>query len=200
MEISNSSDQPLPALLQEDKDPYAVYGILNNTKNDILFGLAIADDDEEMTQKSTRCRRDTYSDRWSSPVADRVPSSTNVSPLNQNNNSAAPHGRGSHQVAPVRRESTMSMVSLASSNGDSSNESDIAEEAQDYSSTSDGTDSALGAEDSPSTVGISPPPAQTVSDASTQLKGHLMGLYSCLTQLSDTAAYITERYQEEISK
>lgn len=194
MELSNNENRPVPELLRTDKDAFAVYGILNTTKNDLLYGLAIADedDDDDDVVINSRMRRNTYSDRWSSPC-----DSIDVTLASKNSNAAVKQPQ-----TPVRRESTLSMISVNSSNSDTSIENDIVEESHDNSS--DGTDSALGAEDAATSSSASTtmiantPPATSVVEASSQLKGHLIGLYSCLTQLSDTASYLTDRYQEDI--
>lgn len=225
MDMTNSQNKPVPELLRGETDPHAVYGMLNATKNDLMYGLPTLDEDD-IIQSSTSSSRlqDSSSDRWSSPCdsssSDTVsivgsssstnPASTNtnntttfrsnsINNINNNINSGNKTAAVAEKQQPRRRESTLSMVSVASSSGSdcgSGPESDITEESPD--GTGDEVDSALGTEDRTAPPASASP--ASVSQASAHLRGHLMGLYSCLTQLSKTAAYITDRYQEEINE
>lgn len=91
-------------------------------------------------------------------------------------------------AAPSRRESTLSMMSVASSLSDDGD-----------STSSECTDSALGVEDS-SALSNRSSPVSSVEEASLRARQHLAGLQFCLSQLSDSAVFITELYREEMNK
>jgi len=76
----------------------------------------------------------------------------------------------------VRRQSTLSNISMISTSDAESEGSNVSE----------GGDSGVDPEDSTEAV-------------TATLRNHLMGLQSCLTHLTNTASYITERYQEEVN-
>ena len=171
---TNDTNKPVPDLLQTGQDPYAVYGLLNSTKNDLIYGLSSSKESESIKKE-----RDTTSDRWSSsPSYDSVSQTSSVSSSNNSN------PKLQHQHS--RKISDLSLMSLGSSTGScdsSSADSDVTEEAEDV-------DSCLSSEDSTTIC--------TVAQASSEMRMHLSGLYTCLNQLSDTALYITDRYQEEL--
>lgn len=75
----------------------------------------------------------------------------------------------------VRRQSTLSNISMTSSDIES-----------DGSNVSEGGDSGVDPEDSTEAV-------------TATLRNHLVGLQTCLAHLTNTASYITERYQEEVN-
>ncbi|KAB7497978.1 hypothetical protein Anas_05648 [Armadillidium nasatum] len=47
--------------------------------------------------------------------------------------------------------------------------------------------------------GVESEEPETVSEVTSALKLHLLGLQNCLSRLTETASYITEKYQEEVS-
>lgn len=79
-----------------------------------------------------------------------------------------------------RRQSTLSTISMASSTSDG--ESEVGCDG------SEGGDSGLEAEEGCE--------ANNVMDS---LRNHLVGLNVCLNSLTDTASYITDRYQDEVN-
>jgi len=171
MQIEACDNRQPPGMLRNEKDPSMVFGMLNTAKNDILNGISYDDEDDDEGFISShhkaprRVRKDTCIDRW------------------------APQSGCS---TPVRRESTLSMMSVASSLSD---ESDTAED----SSLSDCTDSALGV-DCGLVRGGGATPMSSVEDASIQARHHLSGLQECLSQMSECAVYITNLYREDMSK
>jgi len=94
---------------------------------------------------------------WSDP---------NTTPTSTSNNNVKRH---------VRRQSTLSNISMTSSDAES-----------DGCNVSEGGDSGVDPEDSTEAV-------------TSTLRNHLIGLQSCLNHLTSTASYITERYQEEVN-
>ncbi|KAA0202213.1 hypothetical protein HAZT_HAZT003591 [Hyalella azteca] len=159
MDFSAMKDKTVPELLKNSNDPYAVYCLLNTTKNDLMYGPSTEDDDEVTPQHdstSDRCR-----------------------------NSHAPN-----KSAPARRQSTLSMISVASSSSECSSECDLAETSTE---SAEDASAGLGSE-----VQSSAP--ETVIQVSAQLRDHLIGLQNCLTQLSETANFISDCYQEELVK
>jgi len=174
VDIEITDDEVIPPLLQSEKDIYSVYKIINNTKNSLLYGVSIneqEDDELESTNKKpTRPRRDTAIDRWSS---------------NTSSNSS-----------PSRRESAISMASVNSTyNSDSNTDSDEGEDE-----ASDGSDSAYSVDESNKKMGAKLRKAKSVLEATDQVRNHLVGLQSCLRQLSDSACFITELYREDLLK
>uniref|UniRef100_A0A2P2HXQ8 Myb-like protein A n=2 Tax=Hirondellea gigas TaxID=1518452 RepID=A0A2P2HXQ8_9CRUS len=198
MDITSIENQSIPVLLRGDSDPFAVYGMLNGTKNDLMYGLPTTEKEELL--KAAKNKENT-SDRWSSPydsVSDITSTINNsYNHLNSNsttcstnsvvsNNHASNSNSRITKPVPSRRTSTLSMISVNSSGSESGGESDIVEEA------SDEVDSDIGTDDSSA--------PESVAQASAQLREHLIGLYSSLTQLSEAAVYISDRYQEVISQ
>lgn len=84
-----------------------------------------------------------------------------------------------HVKGHFRRQSTLSTISMASSTSDG--------ESEGCCDGSEGGDSGLEGEEGE---------ANNVMDA---LRSHLMGLHLCLNNLTDTASYITDRYQDEVN-
>lgn len=84
-----------------------------------------------------------------------------------------------HVKGHFRRQSTLSTISMASSTSDG--------ESEGCYDGSEGGDSGLEGEEGE---------ASNVMDA---LRNHLMGLHLCLNSLTDTASYITDRYQDEVN-
>ncbi|XP_018018650.1 myb-like protein A [Hyalella azteca] len=199
MDFSAMKDKTVPELLKNSNDPYAVYCLLNTTKNDLMYGPSTEDDDEVTPQ------HDSTSDRWSSPC-DSSGSETNSvvqnsayntqhngNSSNTVNNNVSPASRNSHapnKSAPARRQSTLSMISVASSSSECSSECDLAETSTE---SAEDASAGLGSE-----VQSSAP--ETVIQVSAQLRDHLIGLQNCLTQLSETANFISDCYQEELVK
>lgn len=173
MQIKGCDNQPLPDILRQEKDPYIVYGMLNNAKNELMNGISYDEDDEGFVPHKARIRRDTCIDRWAD--TNPIPTTTR-----------------SGYSTPVRRESDLSMLSVASS---CSEDSDYLVEE---SNSSDGTDSALGVDDS--ALLRRSPAITSVEEASTRARDHLAGLQYCLSQLSDSAQFISDLYSEDMSK
>lgn len=102
--------------------------------------------------------------------------SSHLSTASANSSSAKGH---------LRRQSTLSMISV---NSGTSAASDT--ESEECCEGSEGGDSGLEVEvdDYPNSEAVT-----------RKLRTHLTGLYSCLGQLTDTAKYITECYQDELN-
>jgi len=177
MELCDSN-KPIPDLMRAEKDPYEVYSMLNAAKNDLLYGVHAEDPDTEIEPIKSRSRRDTCIDKW-----------------------ATDDTKNDLHNPPSRRESSLSMLSVASSFNSDSSFDDESNEESSHEASSDGTDSAIGADETETAAqngrlaGVS-----SVSDVNAQMRVHLLGLKSCLMQLSETANFITEAYREEISK
>ncbi|KAF2360497.1 Spot 14 family [Trinorchestia longiramus] len=189
MDVQSMKNKDVPEILKNSNDPYAVYSMLNATKNDLMYGPSTEDDDDITPS------HDTTSDRWSSPYdssSNETNSVVHNSSQNNNSNSVNNNSRNiSNKSEPMRRQSTLSMVSVASTASDCSTESDIVETSPTES---------IGEESSPETSGESSTGTETVSKVSAQLRNHLIGLQSCLTQLCDTANFISDCYQEDVTK
>jgi len=211
MEMNSEKIRPVPELLQSGQDPYVIYGVLNSARNDLLYGLSSSHGDTTLKKA-----QQVSSDRWSSPSFETASHSSTGS---SSSNSTA-NNKSQKDKEAARRISTLSIMSIGSngSSCDSSSDADAAEE------TSDDRDSCLGSDDTHSTVSPSSTSNTTttnkcksssrstsssnssinsssssVAQASAELKTHMSGLFTCLNQLSDTALYITERYQEELA-
>ncbi|XP_027215768.1 mid1-interacting protein 1A isoform X2 [Penaeus vannamei] len=169
MEVENKkSSDKVPVLLRTGGNPYSFYSVLNSVKNDLIWGPTSNDDDDNENSTST-----TNNTRWSDPVAVSSAASTTSS-----SSSSSGHVKGH-----MRRQSTLSMISVSSnaSDGDSEGGCD----------GSEGGDSGVEAEDMA--------PELTAAALTNNLRTHLLGLHTCLSNLTDTAAFITERYQEEVN-
>ncbi|XP_042210462.1 mid1-interacting protein 1-like isoform X2 [Homarus americanus] len=81
----------------------------------------------------------------------------------------------------MRRQSTLSTISMSSNTSDGESEGGC--------DVSEGGDSGVEGEEGSDV-------AASVMDS---LRSHLLGLHSCLNNLTDTATYITDRYQEEVN-
>lgn len=169
MEMISNKNKTMPDLLQAGQDPYVIYGLLNSAKNDLMYGLSSSEDSEPLK----RTEETTTSDRWSSAPSDAGSQGSSGSSTSGDN-------KNSNKQVPARKISALSLMSLGSST--SSSDGDITEEVED-------SESCVSSEEST---------ASTVAQASLELRTHLSGLHSCLNQLSDTANFITERYQEEL--
>ncbi|XP_042868623.1 mid1-interacting protein 1-like isoform X2 [Penaeus japonicus] len=169
MEVeSKTSGEKVPVLLRSGGNPYSYYSVLNSVKNDLIWGPTSNDDDDNDNSAST-----TNNTRWSDPVAVSSAASTTSSA-----SSSSGHVKGH-----MRRQSTLSMISMSSnaSDGDSEGGCD----------GSEGGDSGVEAEDIT--------PELTAAALTNNLRTHLLGLHTCLSNLTDTASFITERYQEEVN-
>lgn len=169
MEVeSKTTGDKVPVLLRTGGNPYSFYSVLNSVKNDLIWGPTSNDDDDNENSAST-----TNNTRWSDPVAVSSAASTASS-----SSSSSGHVKGH-----MRRQSTLSMISVSSnaSDGDSEGGCD----------GSEGGDSGVEAEDMA--------PELTAAALTNNLRTHLLGLHTCLSNLTDTAAFITERYQEEVN-
>ncbi|KAG0729067.1 Mid1-interacting protein 1 [Chionoecetes opilio] len=80
-----------------------------------------------------------------------------------------------------RRQSTLSTISMASSTSDG--------ESEGCFDGSEGSDSVLEAEEG----------GEAAINVMDSLRNHLVGLNLCLSSLTDTASYITDRYQDEVN-
>lgn len=80
-----------------------------------------------------------------------------------------------------RRQSTLSTISMASSTSDG--------ESEGCCDGSEGGDSGLEGEEG----------GEAASNVMDSLRNHLIGLNICLNSLTDTASYITDRYQDEVN-
>ncbi|CAL4091085.1 unnamed protein product [Meganyctiphanes norvegica] len=157
LDIEVKSNSKVPVMLRGGGDPYTFYNVLNSVKNDLIWGPTSNDDeeDEDDLSSSSSSSALTSGTSWSDP---NTPTTTN--------NNLKRH---------VRRQSTLSNISMISTSDAES----------DGSTVSDGGDSGVDPEDSTEAV-------------TATLRNHLIGLQSCLTHLTNTASYITERYQEEV--
>ena len=151
------------------EDPYTFYTLLNNVKNDLIWGLSTSDEDDFDTDKEIPSRY-MSEDQWLNKNTSSSSSSSTVS-SNQN------------QKGHMRRQSTLSMISV---NSTSDGESEAC---------SDAGDSGLEVEDS-----LENAPVVNAKNTISDLKSHLIGLHGCLADLTDSANYITVRYQEEVNK
>jgi len=158
LDIEIKPNSKVPVMLRGGGDPYTFYNVLNSVKNDLIWGPTSNDDDDEgdlSTSSSTSALATRM--QWSDP---HTPTSTNSIYMKEH----------------VRRQSTLSNISM---NSTSDAESDRS------SNVSEG-DSGVDPEDSTEAV-------------TATLRNHLIGLQSCLSHLTNTASYITDRYQEEIN-
>ena len=80
-----------------------------------------------------------------------------------------------------RRQSTLSTISIASSASDG--------ESEGCFEGSEGGDSGLEGDEA----------GDSGSNVMDSLRNHLIGLHLCLNNLTDTASYITDRYQDEVN-
>ncbi|KAK8387939.1 hypothetical protein O3P69_020087 [Scylla paramamosain] len=80
-----------------------------------------------------------------------------------------------------RRQSTLSNISMASSTSDG--------ESEGCFEGSEGGDSGLEGDEG----------GEAVNNVMDSLRNHLIGLHLCLNSLTDTASYITDRYQDEVN-
>lgn len=80
-----------------------------------------------------------------------------------------------------RRQSTLSNISMASSTSDG--------ESEGCFEGSEGGDSGLEGDEG----------GEAVNNVMDSLRSHLIGLHLCLNSLTDTASYITDRYQDEVN-
>jgi len=109
---------------------------------------------------------------------DDLSSSSSSSAINSGtswSDPSTPTSTNNNHKRHVRRQSTLSNISM--------NSSDI---ESDSSNVSEGGDSGCDTEDSTEAV-------------TATLRNHLVGLQTCLAHLTNTASYITERYQEEVN-
>lgn len=174
MEVENKTDEKVPVLLRSGGNPYSFYGVLNSVKNDLIWGPSSNDDDDTTTDNSTTATNNT---RWSDPVV-----SSSASTISSSSSTTSSSSTG-HVKGHMRRQSTLSMISMSSnaSDGESEGGCDVSE----------GGDSGLESEDMAAEL--------TTASITNSLRTHLLGLHSCLSNLTDTAAFITERYQEEVN-
>jgi len=167
--VTTNDNETIPEILKSEKDLFSVYGLLNTTKNSLVYGPNTDDDSDTAAARKTRVRHDTCIDTWAGKTS-----------------------------TDERRESTMSMMSVNSTYSDSATDSDSAEDSNNESS--DGSDSAYGVEDfSKVTARKSPENTKNVGATGAQLRSHLIGLQNCLSQLSESANFITELYREDMS-
>lgn len=160
-----ATSEKVPALLRRGGSPYSFYSVLNSVKNDLIWGPTSNDEDDNDNSSST-----TNNTRWSDPVVSSASSTTS--------NSSSGHVKGH-----MRRQSTLSMISMSSNASDGESEGGC--------DGSEGGDSGVEAEDMTAEL--------TTAAVTNNLRTHLLGLHTCLSNLTDTAAFITERYQEEVN-
>ncbi|XP_069936376.1 mid1-interacting protein 1A isoform X2 [Cherax quadricarinatus] len=153
------TSQKVPTLLRGGGNPYNFYTVLNSVKNDLIWGPTSNDDDD--SDNSTVSTPVTNTARWSDQ-------SSTVSSTG-------------HVKGHMRRQSTLSMISMSSNTSDGESEGGC--------DVSEGGDSGVEGEEGNDV-------AANVMDS---LRTHLMGLHSCLSNLTDMATYITDRYQEEVN-
>lgn len=150
-------------------NPYNLYNVLNSVKNDLIWGPTSNDDDDNERSNTSPLINNT---RWSEPA-----------PLSSGSTTPTTTTVKGH----FRRQSTLSTISMSSnasttSDGESEGGCDVSE----------GGDSGVDGEES-NTHEID---GSSVMDS---LRTHLVGLHHCLNNLTDTASYITDRYQEEVN-
>jgi len=105
-----------------------------------------------------------------------IPGCEQVRPQRVRRDTAVDRWGGS---SPHRKDSSISMTSVASDCYTDSDE-DVSE-SSDSSSTN-------------------PAAANSIEEANVKLRSHLLGLTSCLEQLGDSAAFLTELYRQDLSK
>lgn len=165
-------------------NPYTFYNALNSVKNDLIWGPSSNDDDDDNDSMGFDSRKvstvsmgssssgiSTNNTRWSDPSSYTEPS---VIP---------PTGaaKGTHAKGHARRQSTLSNISMSSNNSDGESEGGC--------DVSEGGDSGVEGDESP----------ERAKNVIMSLRNHLMGLHLCLNNLTDTASFITECYQEEVN-
>ncbi|XP_071539148.1 mid1-interacting protein 1A isoform X1 [Panulirus ornatus] len=151
------TSQKVPLLMRGGANPYNFYTALNSVKNDLIWGPT--SNDEEESESNSPPSLLSNSARWSDPAS--VTPNTN------------------HVKGHMRRQSTLSSISITSSTSDGESEGGC--------DMSEGGDSGVEGED-----------GSEMSMMDT-LRTHLIGLHTCLNNLTDTATYITDRYQEEVN-
>jgi len=173
LDLEIKPNSKVPVMLRGGGDPYTFYNVLNSVKNDLIWGHTSNDDDDEDDEGELSSS--------SSTSALAISSSSSTSALatrNWSDPNTPPTSTGSiNMKGHFRRQSTLSNISM---NSTSDAESDGS------SSVSEGGDSGVDPEDSTEAV-------------TATLRNHLIGLQSCLSHLTSTASYITDRYQEEIN-
>lgn len=159
LDLEIKSTSKVPVMLRGGGDPYTFFNVINSVKNDLIWGPTSNDDDDDQDDLSSSSSSSlTSGTSWSDP-------NTPTSKTDNNN----------HLKRHVRRQSTLSNISMTSS--------DIESEG---SNVSEGGDSGVDTEDGTEAV-------------TATLRNHLVGLQQCLAHLTNTASYITERYQEEVN-
>lgn len=144
-----------------NSDPYTFYSVLNNVKNNLIWGMT---DNEEGVNTEGKVPVDNAP--WFVPCLNGK--------ISQGETSTA---KDTSTKGHVRRISSVSSASVVSSVGE-----------QECERFSDAGDSGVESEE-----------AECLGDITSTLKTHLVGLHNCLSQLAETAAYITDKYQEEVS-
>jgi len=165
VERKTTTPEKVPVLLRNGGNPYSFYTVLNSVKNDLIWGPTSSDEDETPDNRPPV----TNNTRWSDPAS--------VSPSTTTTTTTSSSG---HVKGHMRRQSTLSMISM------SSNASDGESEGCDVS---EGGDSGLEGEDL----------ELTSAAVTSTLRTHLLGLHTCLSNLTDTATFITDRYQEDVN-
>ncbi|XP_045625080.1 mid1-interacting protein 1A isoform X5 [Procambarus clarkii] len=149
----------VPTILRGGGNPYNFYTVLNSVKNDLIWGPTSNDDDDN--ENGTVSTPVTNTARWSD-TSSVVPST-------------------GHVKGHMRRQSTLSMISMSSNTSDGESEGGC--------DVSEGGDSGVEGEEG----------SDVATNVMDSLRTHLMGLHSCLNHLTDMATYITDRYQEEVN-
>lgn len=169
IESKATSSDKVPALLRRGGCPYSFYSVLNSVKNDLIWGPTSNDDEEN--DDNDNGPSVTNNTRWSDTSEISTASSSSSS-------SSSGHVKGH-----MRRQSTLSMISMSSNVSDGESEGGC--------DGSEGGDSGVEAEDISAEL--------TTAAVTNNLRTHLLGLHSCLSNLTDTAAFITDRYQEDVN-
>lgn len=183
---------------------FNLYNVLNALKNDLLWTTNQDDEVEELQSGAAAVATETEQaqqpqQRQLSQVESKTESSSSSSSRNgasRSSSTTTTTGVKGH----VRRTSTASMMSTTSVSNLSDSDSDISNEI-DSGLESDGNKSD-NAQSSDGSDIVDDAACQKSSDKATDLakrcKRHLNGLYQCLEQMTEAANYLTARYQSDI--
>lgn len=163
---------------------------------DLERGAAVAATETEQAQQQQQQRQ-------LSQVESKTESSSSSSSRSSSNNGGSRSSSSTTTTGVkghVRRTSTASMMSTTSVSNMSDSDSDISNEI-DSGLESDGNKSD-NAQSSDGSDIVDDASCQKSSDKATDLakrcKRHLNGLYQCLEQMTEAANYLTARYQSDI--
>lgn len=174
VDSSEKTEQKVPSLLRHsDNNPYNLYNVLNSIKNDLIWGPTSNDDDDNENHNGGS---------GGMGSANCLNSNSNARWSEPLSTTTTTPSTGASVKGHFRRQSTLSTISMSSntSDGDSEGGCDVSE----------GGDSGVEGEEGSDVNGTN------IMDS---LRTHLVGLHLCLNNLTDTATYITDRYQEEVN-